>query len=276
MVEPSSRQAGAPRGPLPALAPAVTAPPSPPAGRCPSRLCLPCTVPPLPYPTERLLAGSVCRLPDVEMWLVSHPEGHVPPCLPSIGAGSSLNWRGGGSSHRARTCRAGVPFARGGAAAIYHRRFPKPLTLLLLFPLFTLPPACPAPWRKCGYGPPGRLRRQRQKGGKEPRPWHRHLLLQGRMLGPHSLLTVPRPQPLRAPSPPSAGPRHPPRLDRRRRGVAVVPTCAGLAGADAFLPQPSAPIPAIVSRAGVGGQSRGPPLAVGGTAGCRRSCRFPA
>lgn len=38
--------------------------------------------------------------------------------------------------------------------------------------------------------------------GKEPRPWHRHLQLRGRMLGPRSLRSVPCPQPLWAPFPP--------------------------------------------------------------------------
>lgn len=46
--------------------------------------------------------------PRVATRLITHPQGHVPPCLPSADAGSSFNC--GGSSRRAGTCRAGGGF----------------------------------------------------------------------------------------------------------------------------------------------------------------------
>lgn len=59
---------------------------SSPTGQCPSWLC---TFPPgasSPAP----LSG-----PRVETELINHPQGRIPPCLPSPGTGSSLNWRWG-------------------------------------------------------------------------------------------------------------------------------------------------------------------------------------
>lgn len=196
---------------------------------------------------------------------MSHPEGHVPPCLPSIGAGSSLYWREG-SSRRAGTCRASVPFPRGGAVAIYHCCFPKPLTLLLLFTLFTLLPASPAPRRKCGYGPRGSCAGgagggQRASAVAPPSP------PPGKDAGT-SL-------PSRCPSSPAPpGTFSPPRQDLSilpawtsgGEGWRRYPRVPGSPDLAPFSPQPSAPILDIVSCAGVGGQSRGP-LAVGGPRG---------
>lgn len=131
---------GCPGGPLPAPAPAVSPAPH--------------RQPPLPSPAVRCLASSICHLPDVEMQLVSPPQGHLPPRLPSAGAGSSRNWRWGEQRRcPAGPCRAISP--RSCRCCLPLCCFPKPLTLLLLFTLFTLPPASPAPRRECGYGPWG-------------------------------------------------------------------------------------------------------------------------
>lgn len=210
--------------------------------------------------------SSISRLPDVELRLISHPEGHVLPCLPSAQC-----WFQPGLAEREQPQSPDVSS---------QRRFPaeQPLS----FPTASFPihrfssrsspcSPSPAPRRKCGYGPgrgPGE--------GKEPWPRHRQSLPPWNDAGTSLLSHSPSfPAPTGIFSPRSSGFWHPPCPDRWRRGTAGVSTRAGLPGAGAFLPTALRAHSGHRHLAGAGGESRGP-LAAGGPRDAAGSCRFPA
>lgn len=119
------------------------------------------------------------------MRLISHPQGRVPLCLPSLAAGSSPNWRGG-PAEQGRAERAALPRRR--AAAVDRRRAAEPLTSAASALCSVYPPArLPAP--RCGrsFGPQdavlaapaedrggrgagGELGRSRHLSPRSPRP----------------------------------------------------------------------------------------------------------
>lgn len=190
-------------------------------------------------------------------------RGSRSPCLPSIGAGSSLTWRSG-SSRRAQTCRVSATSQRRSRC-----HFPPPLSRSIDFS-FALHPVHPPRRRgvNAATDPGEDTERAKSLGHGTAIPF-----LHGMM----SLLSYSS----SFPAPPAIfSPLHQdfgilPARTGGGEGQRGYPRVPGLPGAGAFLPTAQCAHPGHRHLAGAGGDSRGP-LAAEGPRDAAGSCRFPA